>query len=216
MGGMEIAYLGHSSFKIKGKSSTVITDPYDASIGLKFPKSEADIVTVSHQHPDHNQVDQVGNVKKVIAGPGEYEIGGVSIIGITSFHDNQSGAERGKNTMYVIEMDGLRLAHLGDLGHTLSEKQLEEIGEIDVLFIPVGGVYTITSVEATEVARQIEPNYIIPMHYQAPGLSGEMFAGLEPVDAFVKQIALTAETLPKLSIKETLEEETKLVILEHK
>lgn len=211
---MEITYFGHSSFKIKGKSTTIITDPFSDSIGIKFPKTEADIVTISHQHDDHNNPSNISNVKKTISGPGEYEIAGVSMIGVATYHDAVKGVERGKNTVFVYEIDGLRLAHLGDLGHKLEEKQLEEMGDIDVLFIPVGGVYTIDSMVATEVAQTIEPNFIIPMHYQQAGLNPETFGQLEPVDAFVKQIGVTSETTPKLVLKETVsDEEQKIIVL---
>lgn len=214
---MEITYLGHSSFKIKGKNTTIITDPFSDSIGIKFPHHEADIVTISHQHDDHNNLANISNVKKVIAGPGEYEVAGVSMIGVATYHDNEKGAERGKNTVYVYEIDGLRLAHLGDLGHKLEEKQMEEMGDIDVLFIPVGGGYTIDSIVAAEVAQSIEPNFIIPMHYQQPGLDQNTFGQLESVDAFVKQTGITSENTPKLVLKETVsDEEQKIIILERK
>jgi L-ascorbate metabolism protein UlaG (beta-lactamase superfamily) len=211
---MEIAYLGHSSFKLKGKNLSIVIDPYDSEkVGLKFPKTDADIVTISHDHFDHNKVENVTDVRKVITRPGEYEMNGVSIIGVSSFHDNQKGELRGKNTIYVYEIDGFRIAHLGDLGHTLLEKQLEEIGSIDVLLIPVGGYYTIDSAAAVEFAQSIEPRIIIPMHYNENNRN----ENLEPVDAFVKQIALTPETLPKLVLKDALPEgEQKLIILEHK
>lgn len=213
---MEISYLGHSSFRIKGKQATVITDPFDPEmVGLKFANIDADIVTISHDHADHNQAQRVTNTRRVVNGPGEYEILGVSIIGIASFHDAQKGVERGKNTIYVYEMDGLRLAHLGDLGHKLEEKQLEEMGDIDVLFVPVGGVYTINSTEAAEVTQSIEPNIIIPMHYQASGLKAETFSQLEDTENFVKQLGNPVERLSKLVLKDTIsEEEQKIVILE--
>ena len=164
---MDITYLGHSSFKIKGKQASIVTDPYDSEmVGMKFPKVDADIVTISHHHADHDRGDGVSQVKKIIDGPGEYEISGVSIIGLTSFHDNKKGADRGKNTIYVIEMDNLRLLHLGDLGHVLSENQIKEIGDVDILFVPVGGFYTLDPQVAVEVLKQIGPSIVIPMHYK--------------------------------------------------
>lgn len=201
---MEITYLGHSSFKIKGKSATVITDPFDpVMVGLKFPPQEADIVTISHDHNDHNYLSVVQNPKKVITGPGEYEVSGVSILGISSFHDDKKGEERGKNTVYVIEIDQFRIAHLGDLGHNLTEGQLGELGEIDILMIPVGGVFTIDAQTAAELAKKIDPIAILPMHYADPAL-GESFAGLAPVDDFIKNLGMQAENLPKLVVKEPL------------
>lgn len=215
---MDITFLGHSSFRLKGKTATVVTDPFDPEIvGLKFPKVAADIVTISHQHEDHNQADLVKGVKRLVSGPGEYEIMGVSIIGIPTFHDEKKGAKRGKNTIYVYEMDGLRLVHLGDLGHKLHEKMLEKIGDIDILMVPVGGEYTIGSKEAVEVARAIEPKIVIPMHYQMPGLNPATFAKLSSTEPFLAEIGLLVEKTDKLSVKkENIGEESKAILLEKK
>jgi L-ascorbate metabolism protein UlaG (beta-lactamase superfamily) len=213
---MEIVFLGHSSFRLKGKTASLVTDPFDPEmVGLKFPKVEADIVTISHDHEDHNRADLVKGVKKQISGPGEYEINQVSIIGIPSWHDDKKGALRGKNTIYVIEMDNVRLVHLGDLGHSLSEKKLEAIGDIDILMVPVGGEYTIDSAKAVEIARAIEPKITIPMHYQTPQLNPEVFANLSSVEPFLTEIGLPIEELTKLVIKkEEIEEEQKVVVLQ--
>ena len=216
---MDISYLGHSAFKIKGKTATIITDPFDSGmVGLKFPKSDADIVTVSHNHDDHSQTSLVTGVKRVIEGPGEYEIGGVSFIGIPSFHDNKKGDERGKNTIFVIEIDGLRLCHLGDLGHALNESQLSEIGDIDILFVPVGGQFTIGPKEAVEVANSIEPKVIIPMHYLTDSMNQEAFGALSKVDEFLTEMGLKVERLPRFSIKagELSSEDVYIVVLETK
>lgn len=216
---MDIIYLGHSSFKISGKAASVITDPFDPSmVGIKYPKTSADIITISHAHPDHNFVGSVeaeGTVK-VVDGPGEYEIKGISIMGYPSFHDNEKGAARGENTIYVFEHEGFRLAHLGDLGHTLTEDQIRDIGDIDVLFIPVGGEYTIGPDEATKVTRAIEPKIVVPMHFQAPGMNPEVFASVQTVDAFVTALGSTPEHMKKISLKPgvALSEEMKLIILE--
>ena len=165
---MEVTFLGHSSFKIKGKTASVVTDPYDAKmLGIKFPKVDATIVTVSHDHPDHNQDGLIENVTKVIKGPGEYEIAGISVIGLTSYHDDKKGELRGKNTIYIFEVDGIRIAHLGDLGHAIPEETLDKIGAVSILMIPVGGFYTIGPVQAMEVVHAIEPSLILPMHYQS-------------------------------------------------
>ena len=216
---MEITYLGHSAFKIKTKTATVVTDPYGSSIGLKFPKTEAEIVTISHDHNDHNSSEGVTGVKKIVSGPGEYEIMGVSIIGISSYHDNEKGKDRGKNTIYVIEADGLRIAHLGDLGHELSSDLIDQMGAIDILMIPVGGEYSLGSKAASVVSSEVDPYFIFPMHYQAQGLNQETFSKLEPVEAFVKETGLPTETLPKFSIKkdEIIDDQNaKVIILERK
>lgn len=213
---MDIYPLGHSSFRIKGKTAAVVTDPFDPlMVGLKFPKVEADIVTVSHEHKDHNAVSQIGGSPYVISGPGEYEIKGVSIVGVSVFHDDKQGAERGGVTMYQINMDGLVLVHLGDLGHKLTTDQVKEIGTCDILFIPVGGYWTIGADVASEVAAQFEPRIIIPMHYKRLGMNPD-FDVLSGVDKFLKEMGKEeVSPLPKLSItKDKLPEDTQVLVLE--
>ena len=217
---MDITYLGHSSFKIKTKTATVITDPFDPKmVGFKYPGIDGDIVTVSHDHGDHNAVEKVNGVKKVVSGPGEYEISGVSIIGLQSFHDSSKGEERGKNTIYVIEAEGLRIAHLGDLGHTISDKLIDKMGSIDVLMVPVGGFYTIGPKEATEICSKIDPYFIIPMHYKAEGINLSQFERLESKEAFLKDIGLVVEVMQKFSLKKTDitdDQSAKVIVLERK
>jgi len=216
---MDITYLGHSSFKIKTKTAIVVTDPFSGEmVGFRFPKTEANIVTVSHSHPDHSAVAAVEGDPFVINAAGEYEVKGVSIFGYQTFHDLHSGAERGKNVVYVIEAEGLRICHLGDLGAELSSKTLEELSEIDVLMVPVGGEFTLGPHEAAELVSQIEPRIVLPMHFQAEGLKKETFASLQPVENFLKEIgANNPERLEKLSLtKDKLPEETKVVLLERK
>lgn len=215
---MDIVYLGHSSFRLRGKSASLVTDPYDPKmVGFKYGGVSADIVTISHNHEDHNQADLVKDVQKVISGPGEYEVRGVSIIGIPSYHDNKKGELRGKNTIYVIEMDRLRIVHLGDLGHTLPEDTLEDLGTVDILLIPVGGEYTIGPSEAAELVRSIEPSVTIPMHYHLSGINEESFGKLAKLDDFLKDAGLSSEVMEKFSIKkEELQEEQKVIVLEKK
>lgn len=216
---MDITYLGHSSFKIKGKSSVVVTDPFSSEmVGFKFPKTEADIVTLSHQHQDHNNVNMIGGSPFVISAPGEYEVKGVSIFGYPSFHDSKSGAERGGNIIYVIEADELRICHLGDLGSAILPKTLEEISEVDVLMIPVGGIVTIGPKEAVDLISQIEPNIVLPMHYRATGINEKVFGDLATLDVFLKEMgAESSERLDKLSLtKDKLPEEMKVVVLERR
>ena len=225
---MDITYLGHSSFKIFTNSSpagvktkvSVITDPFDPSmVGFKFPQNEADIVTISHDHKDHNFVEKVSGIKKIVEGPGEYEISGVSIMGFPSFHDNEKGEARGKNTIYVIECEGLRIAHLGDLGGSLSDEIIDEMGSIDILMIPVGGTYTIGPKEAVEITSKIDPYFIIPMHYKDEGINLSQFEHLEPKETFLKEIGMTVEVLPKFSIKKDDiidDQSAKVIVLERK
>ena len=210
---VDVYWLGQSSFRIKGKGAQLITDPYDSAFsGLKFPKVEADIVTVSHSHRDHSAVESVQGNPFVIQGPGEYEVKGVSVVGVGAFHDKKTGAERGKNTLYNINVDDLNFAHMGDLGHLLSDSELEELGEVDVLFVPVGGVYTIEADDAAKLVSQIEPKIVVPMHYKVEGLAFP----LDGVEKFLKEMGKeNLEALPKLSIsKDRLPEELEVVILE--
>jgi len=210
---MEIQFLGHSSFRIKSSTATVVTDPFADSIGIKFPKVTADIVTVSHQHSDHNNTKAVQDVKRVVEGPGEYEVQGISILGFDSYHDDKKGEKRGKNTIYVIEIEDFRICHLGDLGHELSDKLMGEMGEIDVLMVPVGGVYTIDAAKAAEVARKIDPSIFIPMHYQVSGLDPKTFGELGDTKEFVKVLGYEPEDVTKLNIKKsTMGEEKRLLI----
>lgn len=212
---MEIIYLGHSAFKIKGKQKTVVTDPFSDTVG-KFPRDvEADIVTVSHKHADHNAVDKIKGSPFVIDGPGEYEVGGVSVVGVPVFHDSNSGQDRGGNTMFVIEMEGLRIAHFGDLGHKLSESDLEEIGSVDIALVPVGGNYTIDAKTAKEVVAQVDPWIVVPMHYQMDDLQMKDIA---KVDDFLKEMGKgEIVPTPKLVISlDRLPTELQVVVLEKK
>lgn len=216
---MEITWLGHSSFRIKGKNVVCVTDPFSPSMtGLKFPKVEADLVTISHDHEDHNQKDLVDNVSYVISGPGEYEIKGASVFGFPTFHDNQKGALRGKNTVYVIEIDKIRICHLGDLGHKLDEDILEDLDGVDILMIPVGGGPTLGPAEAVSVITQIEPKIILPMHYNEPGLNQAVFSSLLPLEAFLKEAGDQGERMPKLQVsaENLTEEKQQFIILERK
>jgi L-ascorbate metabolism protein UlaG (beta-lactamase superfamily) len=217
---MEITSLGHASFKIRGKLTSIVTDPFASdSTGLTFPRSvTADIVTVSHDHDDHNNIAGVGETPFVIRGPGEYEIHGVSIIGFPTFHDNEKGAKRGRNTVFRIEVDGVSIVHAGDLGHELTSEDIERINGVDVLLLPVGGVYTIDAVQAAKVTHAIEPMIVIPMHYFRVGLNKKTFAELLPLSAFLKEMGNEDTTpQPKLSItKDSIPEELTVVVLESK
>jgi len=220
---MDITYFGHASFKIvsssaiDGKKPVVVTDPFDNKVGFKFPKVEADIVTISHDHFDHNNASGVSNIRKLIDGPGEYEVMGVSMIGISTFHDDKKGEDRGRNIIFIFEIEGMRVVHLGDLGHGLSEKQVNNLGDVDVLMIPVGGEYTIDSKQAIEIVQSIEPKITIPMHYAMPGLSAELSKKLTSEEPFITHVGLPVEKASKLNIKKaSLVEEKKVVLLERK
>jgi len=212
---MTIRYLGHASFLIKAKEGTIVIDPFDPDkVGFKFPKVAAEIVLSTHDHADHNNVEAVGGDPFVIRGPGEYEVSGVKIWAYPTFHDKKQGAERGKNTVYLLEAEGLTICHLGDLGHLLDERTAEEIGSPDILLIPTGGVYTIDHEEAAKVAAQLEPRIIIPMHFKAPGMK-ESYKDLSEVSAFLEEMGVTGvETQDKLKVSKTsLPEEPEVVVL---
>jgi len=210
---MDITWLGHASFKIKGRAASVVTDPYDEQIGLKLPKVEADIVTVSHDHHDHNAISKVLANPFIVSGPGEYEIKGVNIIGVSSFHDNKKGQLRGSNTLYNIKIENINIAHLGDLGQDeLTGEQVENLGNVDIVLVPVGSVYTIDASTAAKIVAALEPSIIIPMHYY----DKDSNLDLEPVDKFLKEMG-KEEVLPinKLSItKERLPDEPQVILLE--
>ncbi len=197
---MEIYWLGHSCFRIKGSHATVITDPYSPDSGYSLGKQTANIVTVSHQHSEHSNVTGIQGDPKLVTGPGEYEISGVLIIGMPTFHDEERGREKGKNTVYLIEIDEVSICHLGDLGHVLTAEQAEEIEDIDVLLLPVGGDSTIDASQAAQVVRQLEPKVVIPMHYKTAAIKRE----LEPVDRFLDEMGVKeTESQPKLSLTKT-------------
>lgn len=210
---MDIYWYGQSCFKIKGKTATVIIDPFDPEFtGLKLPKDlEAEVVLVTHNHKDHNFTENIKGDPLIIAGPGEYEKAGVSVAGIQTFHDKSSGKDRGVNTIYHLIVDGINIVHLGDLGHKLTEEQSSAIDTTDILMIPVGGTYTINAEEASEIVSELEPRIVIPMHYALPEGKTDLL-GVEP---FLKEMgAENMEPAPKLSItKDKLPEETTVVLL---
>ncbi len=207
---MEITFFGHSCFRLRGKEVALITDPYQCPPGRVPLKTQADIVTVSHDHPGHNNASAIGGQPKLITGPGEYEIRGVLVSGVASFHDSSNGSQRGKNTMYVIQMDDLRLCHLGDLGHVLNTQQVDEIGTVDVLFVPARGM-VLDMVKTAEVISQIEPTVIVPMHYEAADE-----AGLASIEKFCHEMGVRQIVpQPKLTVaKSSLPQETQVVVLD--
>jgi len=212
---MIITRIGHSCFKIQDKTGTdgvtIITDPYDAKIGLKAPNVEADIVTVSHDHYDHNNVKSIKGDPYIINMAGEYDIKGISIAGVESYHDDAKGKERGSNIIFRFEVEGISIAHLGDLAHKLENEQLEVLAGTDILLIPVGGKYTLDAKKAVDVISQIEPRIVIPMHYKTKGLDIE----IDDVEKFVREMGIkpSIEDRLKISQKELPSEDMELVIL---
>lgn len=194
---MEVISLGHSSFKFVGKGITVVCDPYhDESVGMKFPKTTADVVTVSHEHLDHNNREGVKGEFLCFDSPGEYEIKNSEIVGIQAYHDEKQGAERGPVTLFVYEIDGIKLCHLGDLGHDLTSEQLEKIDGIDILFIPVGGVVTIDSKKAAKAISEISPKIVVPMHTRHAKKPE-----FDTVDVFLKEMGKEPKRASSIKVK---------------
>ena len=197
---MIITWYGQSCFKIQSSELVIVIDPFSKDIGLTPPRFRADIALVTHQHSDHNNLDSITGNPFTIASPGEYEAKGAYIHGIQTFHDAKKGQERGLNTIYVIEVEGIRILHLGDFGEAdvSNAAFLEQIGEIDILLIPVGGTYTIDGEQAAKLSKEIEPSYCIPMHYNVPGLK----VSLADNTQFLKEMGIRSiEPQDKLTIK---------------
>jgi L-ascorbate metabolism protein UlaG (beta-lactamase superfamily) len=206
---MEINYLGHSCFKISGKKITVLIDPYDpAKVGPKLPKQDAEVVTISHQHTDHNYLQALKTSEYLLLdSPGEYEVRETEILGIASNH----GDERGGNTIFTFDVDDVKVCHLGDLGTELSSEQLDKMDGVDILMIPVGGYYTIDAKTAVKVVSQVEPKIVIPMHYKT---AGSLIKELAPIDDFLHEMSVQPSAQEKLKVTtKDLPEELEVVVL---
>lgn len=209
---MIITWYGHSCFKIISNGLTIIIDPFSKNIGLRPPHGQADIVLVTHGHHDHSNIATVGGDPFIVKGPGEYEVKDISVLGVESFHDDKQGKEKGLNTIYLIESEDIKLCHLGDFGQDeLSDDQSEKINEPDILFIPVGGKYTIGATRAASLVNQLEPKIVIPMHYKMAGSNLDA----ETVDRFLKEMgAGKKQAVDKLTIKKKgLPERMEIVVM---
>ncbi|MFA5359144.1 MAG: MBL fold metallo-hydrolase [Patescibacteria group bacterium] len=213
---MQISWLGHSCFKIETKGDndtvTLVIDPFEDSLGIKMSSCKADVVLVTHDHTDHNNIAAIKSEPFVIKGAGEYEVKKIVVYGVPTFHDDTKGIERGTNTCFRIDAEGLSIAHLGDLGHTLTDEQLELLEGVDVLMIPVGGKYTLDAKQASEVVSQIEPRLVLPMHFKYPGVRAE----LDGVEVFLKELGTKKQdNIDKLKInkKDLINEDTQVVLL---
>lgn len=179
---MNIRWLGHSSFMLTADNGLrIVTDPYDESVGYPMQRTEADVVCISHEHHDHNNRFGIEGNPIIVDQTGEHDVCGVRITGYSTWHDDVQGNARGKNTLFAFQIDGLHVLHLGDLGCMLEESQLKQIGAVDVLMVPVGGVYTIGPQEAWALCERIHPRVILPMHYKLPCVQYD----LEPVENFL-------------------------------
>lgn len=179
---MKIKWLGHSCFLItSSKGVRILTDPFDDQVGYDLPSEEADIVTTSHDHFDHNNVEIVKGEFVHIAKPGTYSECGIGINGVSTFHDEVKGEKRGKNIIFKYDVDGIKICHCGDLGHIPTSLQVEEVGEVDILLLPVGGTFTVDAKEAFEVVKMLNPAVTIPMHFK----TDDTGFTIEGVDKFI-------------------------------
>ena len=210
---MDINWYGHACFRIREKGVTVVTDPHPEELGYARPRIRADVVTISHTHEGHSAVKGFRGSPRVLRAPGEYEIGGVFVTGVPTFHDDKNGQESGQNVAFLFDFDGLTVCHLGDLGHVLIQDQVEALDAVNVLLIPVGGISTITPAKAAEVVSIVEPNIVIPMHYQTAAASRK----LGSVTRFLKAMGLDkAEPQESLRISSSsLPEDTRVVVLDY-
>lgn len=208
---MKIRWKGHACFFIECSGKIIVTDPFADSYGYPPIRDTADIVTVSHDHNDHNAWQNLSGNPLVIKQVGDFELGGIYIKGVASYHDQKKGLLRGQNTIYRIKAEGITLAHMGDLGHILSREQVEALGKIDILLLPVGGNYTIDAEQAKQVLEQINPAIVIPMHFKTPAIT----LPITPVEAFISKFA-RAVIRPFLDVNgEDLQGETRIVVLDY-
>ena len=217
---MEITYLGHSCFKLKSKEGLVVyLDPFKSDmVGMPLAKDVADVVTISHSHDDHSAVEVItGPISRketfVIDREGEYEIAGVQISAMKTFHDKNNGTERGKNLIMFIVMDGLHILHLGDICHKLSESQIEKVGSVDTLMVPVGGTFTLDANEAMEMIKEIQPSYAIPMHFRT---SASKIQELTTLESFLEKnkFPVSGESVHKIKLDEgSLPDDTQILLM---
>lgn len=217
---MKIQWLGHAAFLIETDDGRkLITDPYDSgsydgAVGYEEIDIAADVVTVSHDHPDHDGVaNLVAKPAKVIRNASPTEAAGFSIFGLETFHDETQGSERGTNTIFVIEAEGLRICHMGDLGHKLTEDEIARLGKVDILLIPVGGHFTIDAAQATELVDRIKPGIVVPMHFKTPVL-GFPIATVDDFLAGKTNVVKAGSTFIEVSV-DSLPSSTEIYILDH-
>lgn len=206
----EFRWYGHNCFRIRGKDAVILTDPVGKSTGFSLAKTTADVVTISSDHPAHSNVAAIKPEFDTITGPGEYEMHDVFITGIRTHLDDANGKVRGHNTAYLIELDGLTVCHLGDLGHTLSQEDAESMGDVDVLLVPAGGA-NLDPARAAEVTSQLSPKVVIPMQFATP--TGDR--DLASLETFCRNLGVSLpEPEEKLSLKSSdLGETLRLVVL---
>lgn len=210
---VEISWYGQTCFRLKGQGSfSIVTDPHSPELGIALPPLQADIVTVSHHNASCHYLEAVQGSCKLLDGPGEYEISGVFITGVSTFADDKQGRVRGLNTVFAFDFEGTTVCHLGRLGHVPTQSQVKNLGSVDVLLVPVGGGGSLTSTQASEAIGLFEPDIVIPMRYRIPGLQED----LDSVDAFLREMGIDqVDTQETLSVSESsMSEETDIFVLE--
>jgi L-ascorbate metabolism protein UlaG (beta-lactamase superfamily) len=209
---MEITWYGHACFRLSERGVVIVTDPFGEHLAYARPRIRADVVTISHDHPGHNNRIGFRGGPRFFDAPGEYEVKGIFINGIATHHDSHSGATHGPNVVFLFDLDGITVCHLGDLGHVPTQAQVELLSDVDVLLIPVGGLHTLDAAKAAEVITLIEPRIVIPMHYKTP----KETTALHTADKFFKEMGLApAPALSELKTsKSSMPEETEVILLE--
>lgn len=215
---MKVKWLGHSSFLITSdKGIKIITDPYTPGVyGLEYKQisESADIVTMSHDHADHNNVKSVSGKPQILKGAGKHQAKGIEFRGIASCHDDKGGKERGDDTIFVFTIDDIKICHLGDLGRILTDKEVSEIGKVDVLMIPVGGNFTIDAAAADKVIAQLKPHVVFPMHYQTDRCPNFPVATADPFLKGKKNVKKIDGSSTELKAGQ-LPKDTQIYVLKH-
>ncbi len=215
---MKLKWLGHAAFLITSEEGVkIITDPFEpGTFGVDYGKIEdaADIVVVSHEHPDHNYVKGVPGSPQVVRGAGRHQLKGIEFMGIASYHDDSGGKKRGPNNIFCFTVDGIRLCHLGDLGHQLSDKQIAAIGKVDVLITPMAGNFTLDAAGAHRMVDQIKPRVVIPMHYQTDRCPNFPVSDVEPFLAGKTNVK-RLDTSEAEFKSDKLPTTTEIVVLQH-
>lgn len=209
---MDLTWLGHACFRMRGREGIILTDPPDPKSGHAIPKTEASIVTISHDHSGHASLRSVGGEPVVLRGPGEYEVREVLLTGIGTFHDEDKGATRGRNTVFTIRLDDLVICHLGDLGHELSAADLERLGDVDIVLVPISGAdVNLTAAKAAEIVHQLEPRVVVPMSYDPDDKKKDT-----PFQRLLHELGVKELTpVPKLSVtRSSLPENVQVVALD--
>lgn len=210
---MKITWLGHAAFLLETEGIKIVTDPYDNSIGYGPITTPVDIAVVSHDHFDHNDVKRLKGNPETVQGSGTFNVKGITFTGIDTYHDDEQGTQRGDNVVFIIEAEGLRLCHAGDLGHTLSADQIQAIGRVDILLLPVGGTYTVDAAEATRVMDALNPRLVIPMHFKTKVLDFPI-TGVDPFLEEKRNVRHQGSSQVEVT-KDTLPKEREIVVLEH-